>query len=220
VGQFGQWESTNREADEVRRAIITFVAVLLVIGIGAFVFLRIAAGGFSAKLEPTAIEKFVARSARRIAALEGVKTKPNPVPDTQEVLAEARAHWADHCASCHANNGSGNTEIGRNLYPRAPDMRNTETQNLTDGELFFIIENGVRLTGMPAWGNGTAKSQEDSWKLVRFIRHLPQISEEEEREMQKMNPKTLEELREEKEEEEFLKGNDSNDQQQHSHHHH
>jgi hypothetical protein len=54
---------------------------------------------------------------------------------------------------CHANNGSGETEIGRNLYPKAPDMRQTKTQSLSDGELYYIIRNGVPMTGMPAWGD-------------------------------------------------------------------
>jgi mono/diheme cytochrome c family protein len=201
----------------MKRTIVILVAAVLVVGIGAFAFLRIASGGFSAKAEPTAIEKFVARTARSVAAPSDVKSRQNPTHDTPEVLAEARAHWADHCATCHANNGSGDVEMGRNMYPRAPDMRKPETQNLTDGELFFIIENGIRLTGMPAWGAGTAKSEEDSWKLVRFIRHLPQLSDDEEQEMKQMNPRTPAELEEEKEVEQFLKGETPN-VQQHSHH--
>ena len=147
------------------------------------------------------------------------KSRQSPVPKSAEVLAEAQAHWADHCASCHANNGNGDTEMGRNMYPRAPDMRKEETQKLTDGELFFIIENGIRLTGMPAWGTGSAKSEQASWKLVHFIRHLPQVSDDEERQMQKMNPKSAADLQEEKEEEEFLKGNNPNAKQKtHSQH--
>ena len=63
------------------------------------------------------------------------------------MIAEGRDHFADHCATCHANDGSGNTEMGRGLYPKAPDMRLPATQNLSDAELFYIIENGVRLTG-------------------------------------------------------------------------
>lgn len=193
----------------MKRTLVTLIIVALAVGIGAFAFLKIASGGFSAKAEPTAIEKFAARSARRLAAPSSVKSAQNPEPNTAEVLSEARAHWADHCATCHANNGSGETEMGRNMYPRAPDMGKSDTQELSDGELFFIIENGIRLTGMPAWGTGTPKSEVASWRLVRFIRHLPQVSEEEERDMQKMNPRTPAEWQEEKEEEDFLKGGDS-----------
>jgi len=201
----------------VKRAVVILAALAVAMVIAAFAFLKGASHGFSARAEPTAIEKFVARSARSIAVPSEVKSTQNPVPSTLEVLAEARAHWADHCASCHANNGSGDTQMGRNMYPRAPDMRQPETQSLTDGELFFMIENGVRLTGMPGWG-GSKKSAEESWKLVRFIRHLPQVSEEEERDMQNMNPKTPAELEEEKEIEEFLKGDDSH-AQRHAHSH-
>ena len=201
----------------MKRAVVILAALAVAMVIAAFAFLKGATHGFSARAEPTAIEKFVARTARSIAVPSEVKSTQNPVPSTPEVLAEARAHWADHCATCHANNGSGDTEMGRNMYPRAPDMRLPETQSLTDGELFFIIENGVRLTGMPGWG-GSKKSAEESWKLVRFIRHLPQVSEEEERDMQNMNPKTPAELEEEKEIEEFLKGDDSH-AQRHAHSH-
>ena len=202
----------------MKRTLGILIIVVLVIGTGAFAFLKIAAGGFSAKAEPTAIEKFAAGSARRFAAPSSVKSGQNPAPNTEEVLSEARAHWADHCAGCHANNGSGDTEMGRNMYPRAPDMRKSESQDLSDGELFFIIENGIRLTGMPGWGAGTAKSENASWKLVRFIRHLPQVSEEEEREMRKMNPRTPAELQEEKEVEEFLRGGGSH-AEPHAHSH-
>jgi len=62
--------------------------------------------------------------------------------------------------------------MGRNLYPRVPDLRLPQTQNLTDGEIHYIIENGVQLTGMPAWGNPHQQLDDDSWKLVLFIRDL------------------------------------------------
>jgi mono/diheme cytochrome c family protein len=125
------------------------------------------------------------------------KNKQNPVPNSPQVIAEGKAHWADHCATCHANNGSGQTEMGKNMYPPSPDMRKQETQQMTNGELFYVIENGVRLSGMPAWGTGAHEDQESSWKLVRFIRHLPDLSQEEISEMEKLNPKSPDELQEE-----------------------
>ena len=113
----------------------------------------------------------------------------NPVPLTPEILAEARAHFADHCAICHGNDGKGTTEMGQHLYPRAPNMTLLETQSQSDGELFATIENGVRLTGMPGWGNGTAESGRASWTLVHFIRHLPKITPEELAEMENVHSK-------------------------------
>ena len=132
----------------------------------------------------------------------------NPVPNTPGNINEAMAHWADHCAFCHANNGSGDTEVGKNLYPKAPDMRLADTQKLTDGELYYTIKNGIRLTGMPAWGE-MGDADEDSWKLVYFIRQLPKLTPNDEQRMQKLNPKSMMEMDEEKSEEEFLKGQDA-----------
>jgi len=140
------------------------------------------------------------------------------VPNTPEVIADARAHWADHCASCHPNDGSGDTFMGRHTYPPAPDMRLTSTQRMTDGELFYILQNGVRFTAMPAWGGGSEHDAFDSWKLVRFIRHLPALGDEEKRQMEKLNPKSPAEMKEEEKEERFLKGEDSNEQTTHRHH--
>jgi mono/diheme cytochrome c family protein len=150
------------------------------------------------------VETYVAKTARRLSVPASECNAKNPFAPTSEVLSEARAHFADHCAICHGNDGSGKTQIGQNLYPKAPDMRLPETQNLTDGEVYFVIHNGVRLTGMPAWG--TEDKDDDSWKLVAFIRHLPQLTPAEEREMEALNPKGPAEKEEEQEEEQFLNG--------------
>jgi mono/diheme cytochrome c family protein len=192
--------------------------VILLAGVG-IAYVKLFAYGFSARAQPTTLEVFVAKTTRRAAIPVQARDQRNPVPASDEILAEARAHWADHCAGCHANNGSGDTEMGKHLYPPAPDMRNFATQNLSDAELFYIIQNGIRLTGMPAWGTGASHDEQDSWKLVRFIRHLPKLTAEEEREMEGLNPKTTDELKEEQEEKEFLNGGQPDEQQQHAHHH-
>jgi mono/diheme cytochrome c family protein len=151
---------------------------------------------------PSALEAYLARAARNLSIPASERDAKNPIAPTAEGLSEARAHFADHCAICHGNDGSGKTKIGQNLYPKAPDMRLPETQNLTDGEVYYIIHNGIRLTGMPAWG--AEEKDEDSWKLVLFVRHLPQLTAAEEREMEALNPKGPAEKQEEQEEEQFL----------------
>ena len=202
-----------------------FIGVLFAVAvaiIAGLVLIR-QSQGFSARQQPTAMERWVARKARGMAMPADAKSRMNPIADSPEVMAEARAHWADHCFSCHANDGSGDTAMGKNLYPPAPDMRLPATQQLTDGELFYIIQNGVRLTGMPAWGSGASHDEEDSWKLVHFIRHLPQLTLEEKRAIEKLNPKSPDELREEEEEERFLRGEDSHEtshEASQEHHHH
>jgi cytochrome c5 len=183
--------------------------VVWLLALAAVVVLVVGAGlavrrGFSAREQPSALETYVARTARKLAVPSKAKSERNSFVWSPELMAKARGHFADHCAICHANNGSGNAEIGQNLYPKAPDKRLPQTQNLTDGELFYTIHNGIRLTGMPAWGS--VGKDDDSWKLVLFIRHLPQLTPAEEREMEALNPKGPEERQEEQVEEQFLNG--------------
>lgn len=177
------------------------VVLVIVTGLAAMLF----HGGLGTRTEPSRLEAQLAAGARRIALRES-RVRRNPLPATTETIAEGRAHFADHCATCHANDGSGQTEIGRHLYPRAPDMRLAGTQRLTDGELFAIIEDGLRFTGMPAWGDQSEESQRASWHLVDFIRHLPQLSADEKLEMEKLNPRGPDEWREQQEDEQFLQG--------------
>jgi mono/diheme cytochrome c family protein len=193
------------------------IAFAVVIAGSGLVFLKARANGFNARAQPSVLERLAARQARAMALPAGARERTNPVADSPEVVEEARAHWADHCAGCHSNNGSGAAEMGKHMYPPAPDMRQTGTQDLTDGELFYIIQNGIRLTGMPSWGSGTSHDEQGSWKLVRFIRHLPKLTAEEEREMEALNPKSPDELKEEREEKNFLNGQ-SHEQTQHKHH--
>jgi mono/diheme cytochrome c family protein len=166
--------------------------------------------GFSARERPTVFEAFIARHLRHLSVPRSELGALNPFPaETPEILVEALAHFADHCATCHANDGSGRTNIGQRLYPKAPDMRQSATQSMSDGELFYIIHNGVRFTGMPAWGDDPPRKDVDSWKLVHFIRHLPNITAEEAEHMKELNPKSPADLAEEEEIRKFLQGDDS-----------
>ncbi len=188
----------------MRKIILLTFGFLLLIVVGGLVFLKTSAGGFSARADPTFPEIFAARTARSLAMPSNARERINPVNKTT-VLDEAMEHWADHCAVCHGNDGAGQVQMGRQMYPHAPDMRKEPTQTLTDGELFYIIENGIRLSGMPAWG-GSKVGEQASWKLVHFIRHLPDLSADEIAQMEKLNPKSPDEIEQEKEEEQFLNG--------------
>lgn len=179
------------------------LAVIVTAGLCGLIFLKTGAKGFSACEDPSFLEAFAARQARNMAMPSAARARANPIAKSKKVLDDAMAHWADHCAVCHGNDGSGRVEMGRRMYPHAPDMRQESTQRLTDGELFDIIENGIRLSGMPAWG-GSAVGQNDSWKLVHFVHRLPHLSAAEIAQMEKLNPKSPEEEDQERQEQEFL----------------
>lgn len=206
----------------MRKKLLVFITVVVIAMVGAFGWMgyRLFTTGFSAKTEPHALEVFMARQIRLLAIPIEHRNKSNPVPLHADVLKESLAHFADHCATCHGNDGGGKTPIGKSVYPKAPDLRLAETQSMSDGELFWVIHNGIRFTGMPAWGEGEPEKDLDSWKLVHFIRHLPQLTAEELDQMKTLNPRTPKEIEEEAAFEKFLQGDDSAAVQADNKHHH
>jgi mono/diheme cytochrome c family protein len=195
----------------MKAKLIGAVVIIVLAALGAFGWLgyQLFTTGFSAKTEPHALEVMMARYIRHLAIPIEKRNAANPIALSPQVLKEARAHFADHCATCHANDGSGRTPIGKNVYPKAPDLRLAETQSLLDGELFWVIHNGIRFTAMPGWGEGEPEKDLDSWKLVHFIRHLPQLTQEELNEMKTFNPKTPKDRQEEAAFDKFLEGDDT-----------
>ena len=181
---------------------LAFLAIVVVAG----VMLVLQGRGVSARPEPSGIEKRAALFMRGWLTPSTYKGLPNPVSDTEENFIAAREHFADHCSTCHANDGSGNTEMGRSLYPKTPDMRLPRTQNLSDGEIFYFIENGVRLTGMPGWSTGTPEGERSSWQLVNFIRRLPKLTPADVAAMEAFNPVSRPQIEDEKKVDDFQGG--------------
>ena len=197
------------------------VAFLVVVISGAaFGWLEIHRG-LSARGEPSSIEMLVATKARQFAVPSAYRQLRNPFSASPDDIRDGMEHFSDHCAACHANDGGGETLLGKGLYPKPPDMRRAETQNKSDGDLYYTIENGVRLSGMPAFGEEHSVGGDvETWHLVLFIRHLPQITSEELDEMKALNPKTEADRTEEQQEEEFLKGGEPSQNPARETHHH
>jgi mono/diheme cytochrome c family protein len=194
-------------AGALMRALLLLLAVAAAGGAAAVY--AITSRGLGTRVPPSAIETRIALAMRALATPRALREAKNPIARSDAVIEAGLAHFADHCASCHGNDGSGQTEMGRSFYPPAPDMRAARTQELSDGELFSIIENGIRLTGMPAWGTGTPEGERDSWALVHVIRRLPSLSAAEIARMEALNPKSPQEFREDEETRRFLAGEDA-----------
>jgi mono/diheme cytochrome c family protein len=197
-------------------SLILIVFVVVAAGYGLTLVRR----GFSARGTPSAIEKFAATTARKMAVPSKYRQLRNPFPPSPENIRAGMEHFSDHCATCHANDGGRDTLLGKGLYPKPPDMRTGETQNKSDGELYYTIENGVRLSGMPAFGEERSVGGDaETWKLVLFIRHLANLNADELTRMERLNPKTDEERQEEEQEQEFLRGDNPPGQSNESHNH-
>ena len=186
------------------KVVASILLVFLALVVGAVAYVRTT--GLDARGTPSSFEAAVARRIRGYAVSESMRSMRNPVPITNDAVNAGLEHFADHCAVCHGNDGSGNTEMGRGLWPKAPDMRLPATQQLTDGELFAIIEHGVRFTGMPGWGTGNVADEQSTWQLVHFIRALPHLDSAQLEHMRALNPRSPEEIKQELEEQRFLNG--------------
>jgi len=183
---------TRKVRWSMRTAVHVLIAALLLValaGVGGVIYVR--STGLRGQPEPGPIETRLARTIRGLAIPSEIKARTNPLAPSPDALRPGLEHFAKYCAMCHGNDGSGrDTPIGRGLFPKPPDMRVDSTQTLTDGELFYIIENGVRFTGMPAFGTGKEDPAGDklAWQLVTFIRHLPRITTDEVESMKTLNP--------------------------------
>src|ERR1700733_8947522 len=128
--------------------------------------------GFRATSTPSTFETVAARSVRDFAIPGSERQKANPYVNDSLSIQQGREDFLTRCASCHGVDARGRTPIGANVYPRVPDLHSDATQNLTDGEIHYIIKNGIQLTGMPAMVSSSGDSAVESWKLVSYIRNL------------------------------------------------
>jgi mono/diheme cytochrome c family protein len=150
------------------------IVLLGLIGV-ALAVATVRRGGLAADRQPGRLERTVAGQLVRLSIPSDADRQKSPFANEANTWRDAREHFADHCAVCHGRDGKGNTEMGKHMYPRVPDLTSAEVQGRTDGALFYIIQNGVRWTGMPAWKG--EHSPEDTWKLVAFIRRAPTLTE-------------------------------------------
>src|SRR5262245_24990522 len=154
-----------------------------VVGVAAVVVAAgfvIASGAVS--MGATAPISGVERSLAQIAVGRSVARRAphteNPVKATPEMLAKGLTHYKAMCMTCHGAGSVDPTAIGEGLNPPAPDLTQRSVQSRTDGELFWIVQNGIRMTGMPAFG--PTHKDDEIWTLVTFLRHLPELSNDEE----------------------------------------
>ncbi len=155
------------------RLLVGVLAGIGVLSVAAIIWLI--SGGMSSRRNPGTVESWLAVRMRTMAIPASERTMTDPDPAGALNIKMGFEQFTDQCATCHGDDGSGQVEIARGLYPRPPDLRGQATQAMTDGELFHIINHGVRFTGMPAWD----KEARQSWALVHFIRRLPQLNKAE-----------------------------------------
>jgi mono/diheme cytochrome c family protein len=155
---------------------------LLIAGIGVLVLIAVIAAGaasqftLSALPEPGRTETFLATKTKHYLVHRSSREGTPPTPaDRPTSIKEGDRLFGTECGACHGMSGHNPTDAGRWMYPRAADLTSLEVQAYSDQEFFWIIKNGIRLSGMPAFGR--VESDEHIWDLVFYVRALPKAAE-------------------------------------------
>ncbi|HET8824053.1 MAG TPA: c-type cytochrome, partial [Terriglobales bacterium] len=154
---------------------VVLLTLLIAATIVAMIVATLVHRGFRATSEPSKPERIVARGIRNFSIPRAARRERSPLKASSADLQAGRDLFLTQCSNCHGVDAKGKTPVGSNLYPRVPDLHSPETQSLSDGEIHDIIQNGVQLTGMPAWGTAH-QPPEKIWQLVLYVRSLRQLS--------------------------------------------
>jgi cytochrome c len=155
-------------------AVVALVGVIAVVTGGLVLWSH----GFDSRAEPSSLEESFAMKLHDSSIPERYEKMKNPLA-TQVDLIEAGGHYEEHCAACHGDNGKGEPKFEGLMYPRPSNLLSDDTQEMTDGELYFVIKEGIRWSGMPAFGK-PGDNDEHAWKIVAYVRHLPKLTTAEE----------------------------------------
>jgi len=155
----------------VTGVVLCVVVPLFVLAMGWFnVAARAKPGLIERSLAPWAVDRSMSRRAPKTA---------NPVAGAADALSTGLDHYHENCVMCHGAPGIEGSEVSKGLNPKAPHLDDTD---LSDGELFWTIKNGVRMTGMPAFG--PTHTDDEIWKIVAFVRHLSKLTPSERQALQ------------------------------------
>ncbi len=157
------------------RTVGALVACLSILALG-LLYRYVASGGMSARQKPSEVEAFLAHTLVELGIGREARERKNPVSHSAASadVAAGRDLYQRNCQACHGEDGRGKTEAGGGLYPPPLDLSRAALahRKRTDGELFYLVRNGVRNTGMPGW----QLSDQQTWDVVAFVRNLPETA--------------------------------------------
>lgn len=156
----------------MRSFVFGFIAAILVIVVGGYFFLKQGYVDFSADQKPSPSETHLAMAAVDASTDRHAADLKNPLQPTDETLAAGAILFRDHCAGCHGTPSNPDSQFSRSFNPPVPQFFK-EGSDMADNQSFYIIQHGIRWTGMPAWNKTLNENQ--AWQLVTFLGHIEKL---------------------------------------------
>ena len=127
---------------------------------------------FGADRAPSATESHLAMRAVDAWSDRHAKDMKNPLPPTDDAIAAGASLYLNHCAGCHGVPTNPESQFQLSFYPPAPGFFR-QMPDMNDGDTFYVIQRGVRWTGMPAWNR--TLSEQQIWQLVLFFDNMHKL---------------------------------------------
>jgi mono/diheme cytochrome c family protein len=158
------------------RILATIAVIGIVLAILAAVFFF---GGFynvaASQEDPGFVRWALVKVRNASIARHATDRAPGNLGDPAAVQAGARQFLERGCANCHGAPGFDWAKFSEGLHPDPPDLKE-EVEGRTPAELFWIVKNGINMTGMPSFG-AIGVGDDDIWKIVAFLKQLPHVSD-------------------------------------------
>jgi mono/diheme cytochrome c family protein len=149
-------------------------STLVAFVVGAYLFVSLGLMPANADAPPPALEKWAARKSLHATIERQATTAPNPVPLNDANLVAGIKLYAVNCAVCHGAADGAASNIAKGLYQRAPQLMKHDVTDDDEGETYWKIFHGIRLTGMPSYRATLSETQ--MWQITLFLKHMNELS--------------------------------------------
>lgn len=169
----------NRE--RVMKIVLALVAALAVAVLGGLLIVLSGALNVAALEPDSALTEWILHTTMRRSVAMRSSGILAPKQFTDEQVRDGFEEFNTMCVGCHGAPGKMRNAAGKGLNPRAPDLSQA-ARNWDKGSLFWIVKNGVRMTGMPAFG--VTHGDQTLWNIVAFVSRLPEMTSTQYRELE------------------------------------
>src|SRR5271166_4679328 len=149
------------------------LGVIVVGAVGAYCAVLLGLLPANADARPSALERWAARTSLRATVAREAPKQTDPLPVDDSNLAAGSKLYGDNCMVCHGASDGQASNIAAGLYQHAPQLGKHGVEDDPEGETYWKIDHGIRLTGMPAFGKSLTETQ--IWRLATFLKHMDSL---------------------------------------------